>query len=48
LLGLCLDVVLHMCSLSPFRHELFLRSTSLGQGAAIDCRVIASANVFYS
>jgi hypothetical protein len=48
LLRLCLDVVLQVCSLSPSRRELFLRSASLGQGAILDRRVIASVNVFHS
>jgi hypothetical protein len=48
LLRLCLDVVLHVCSLSPFRREPFLRSAPLGKGAIFDGRVIASINIFYS
>jgi hypothetical protein len=48
LLGLCLDVVLQACSLSPSWREPFLRSASLEQGVVLDRRVSASANVFYS
>jgi hypothetical protein len=39
LLRLCLDVILHVCSLSPSRREAFLRSASLGQGVILDRRV---------
>jgi hypothetical protein len=35
-------------SLSSYRCEPFLRSTSLGQGAILDRRVIASAKMLYS
>jgi hypothetical protein len=35
-------------SLSPLLHEPFLMSTSLEQGFALDRRVIASINLFYS
>jgi hypothetical protein len=31
---------------SPYRHEPFLRSASLGQGVILDHRVFSSANVF--
>jgi hypothetical protein len=38
-----------MCSLSPFRHEPFLRSASLGQGAILDHGVFCfRKNIFYS
>jgi hypothetical protein len=33
-------------SLSPFRREPFLRLATLGQGAVLGRRVIASENVF--
>jgi hypothetical protein len=42
LLGIFLDVVLQVRSLSPFRHELFLRSASLGQRAVLDRGVFTS------
>jgi hypothetical protein len=48
LLKVCLDVVLHVYSLSTFRCEAFLRSAPLGQGVILDRRVIDSANVLYS
>jgi hypothetical protein len=39
MIRLCLDVVLRVCSLSPYPCEPFLRSASLGQGAVLDRRV---------
>jgi hypothetical protein len=36
LLRLCLDVILQVCSLSPFQRDPFFRSASLGQGAILD------------
>jgi hypothetical protein len=47
LLRLCLDVVLQVFSLSPYRREPLLRSTFLGQGAVFDRLVSSlSQNVF--
>jgi hypothetical protein len=37
-----------VCSLSPFRHESFLRSASLVQDVILDREVIVFINVFYS
>jgi hypothetical protein len=48
LLTLCLNVVLQVYSLSPSWREPFLRSTSLGQVAALDRRVSSSAKCFHS
>jgi hypothetical protein len=47
MLMLCLDVVLQVCSLSPSQCEPFLRSVSLGQGAILDRRVIASVKMSF-
>jgi hypothetical protein len=47
LLRLCLDVVLQVCSLSPYWCEPFLRAAFLGQGAVLDRRGSSlSQNVF--
>jgi hypothetical protein len=36
MLRICLDVVLQVFSLSPYRREPFLRSAFLGQGAVLN------------
>jgi hypothetical protein len=47
LLRICLDVVLQVCSLSPYRRELLLRSAFLVKGAVLDRRVCSlPQNVF--
>jgi hypothetical protein len=46
LLRLCLDIVLHVCSLSSSRREPFFRLASLEQSVVLDRRVIAFTNVF--
>jgi hypothetical protein len=48
MLRFCLDIVLQMCSLSPVRRELFLKSTSLGKGAVLDHGVFASAKMYFT
>jgi hypothetical protein len=48
LLRLCLDVILQVYSLSPYRREPFLRSTSLEQGVVLDHRVIPLPQMFLS
>jgi hypothetical protein len=47
MLRLCLDVVLQVCSISPFQREPLLRSASLGQGAILDRGVFASAKMYF-
>jgi hypothetical protein len=43
------DIVLGVCSLSPYPCEPFLRSASLGQGAVLDRRVfLLPQKYFYS
>jgi hypothetical protein len=47
---LCLDVVLHVGSLSPYQREPFLRLASLGQGVVLDRRVsslLQNVFIFY-
>jgi hypothetical protein len=48
LLSLCLDIVLHVCSVSPFRREPFLRSSSLGQGVVLDLMSVSLPQIFLS
>jgi hypothetical protein len=46
---LCLDVVLQVCSLSPYQREPFLRSACLGQGAILDRQMFSlPQKCFYS
>jgi hypothetical protein len=47
MLRLCLDVVLQVCSLSPSRHEPFLRSASLRQGAILNRRVFSLLQIIF-
>jgi hypothetical protein len=47
MLKLCLDVVLQVCSLSPFQREPFLRSAFLGQGVILDCGMFASGKMYF-
>jgi hypothetical protein len=42
-----LAVVLQVCSLSPFQHEPFLRSTYLGQCIILDRGVFASVKMYF-
>jgi hypothetical protein len=47
MLRFCLDVVLHVCSLSPSRCEPFLKSASLGQGVILDRRVFSISQIIF-
>jgi hypothetical protein len=49
MLILCLDVILQVCSLSPYRREPFLRSTFLRHGVVLDRQVSSlPQNVLFS
>jgi hypothetical protein len=42
-LRFCLDVILQVRSLSPYRHDPFLRSANLGQDAVPDLSSVSAS-----